>query len=62
MLRQYLQGMEGVNLFGIISTLIFFTFFIVMGIHTLKMKKEDEKSFSNIPLEDENNSLQNNQE
>lgn len=61
MLRPFLQGLTGVELFGIISMLIFFTFFVVMVVHTIRINKEEAAGYGRLPLEDEQN-INSNQE
>ncbi len=55
MLRPFLQGLTGVELFGIVSMLIFFIFFVVMVIHTITINKEEAEGYGRLPLEDEQN-------
>ena len=62
MLRQFIKDLQGVDLFGIISTLIFFGFFTLIVIHTLKMKKEDDSRYCRLPLEDNDQVIQNDQD
>jgi cytochrome c oxidase cbb3-type subunit IV len=57
----YLQEIEGVAIYPIISLLIFFTFFVAVFIWVMKISKADIKTLSNLPLEDEMNEA-NNQE
>ncbi|MHC1706125.1 MAG: hypothetical protein AB9842_01250 [Bacteroidales bacterium] len=59
MLKSFLQGINGVDLFGIVSTIIFFAFFMIMVIHTLKMKKEDASRHSHLPLEEDHKNSNN---
>lgn len=62
MLRPFLQGLTGVELFGIVSMLIFLTFFITMVIHTFRMKKEEAAGFGRLPLEEDEQNINSNQE
>lgn len=48
----YLETIAGVDIYAIISFLIFFIFFIVMGLWAWKADKKLIKRLSNIPLED----------
>jgi cytochrome c oxidase cbb3-type subunit IV len=57
----YLQEIEGVAIYPIISLLIFFTFFVAVFIWVMKISKADIKTLSNLPLEDDMNEA-NNQE
>lgn len=51
----YLQSIEGVEIYPIISLVIFFVFFTLVIVHTFSIKKTDLKKLSDIPLEDNNN-------
>ncbi len=51
----YMESIEGVHIYPIIGLIIFFTFFTVILIRTLKMDKEEISTYKNIPLEDEDN-------
>ena len=55
MIKEHLQSISGVEIYAIIGFLIFFVFFILVTIHTLKLQKEKIDRYSNIPLEDEFN-------
>ncbi|GEM_PF-973170 len=57
--KNYVQTMVGVDIFPIISLLLFFTFFILMGIMVWKMSKEYANKMGNIPFESDD--FQNNQ-
>jgi hypothetical protein len=52
MLRQFLETVQAGSSFGIISTVIFISYFSLMVIHALKMSKKEENEFSRIPLEE----------
>jgi hypothetical protein len=49
----YLESVEGVEIYPIIGLIIFFAFFMVMLIHTLRLDKASVDIYKNIPLEDE---------
>lgn len=57
--KNYVQTIVGVDIFPIISLLLFFTFFILMGIMVWRMSKEYAAKMSSIPLDGED--FQNNQ-
>lgn len=57
--KNYVQTMVGADIFPIISLLLFFTFFILMGIMVWKMSKEYATKMGSIPLEGQD--FQNNQ-
>lgn len=52
LVSHYLQSIEGVSIYPIISLLIFFSIFVMVSLWALRLKKEDIKYMSNIPLED----------
>ncbi|MEN8224415.1 MAG: CcoQ/FixQ family Cbb3-type cytochrome c oxidase assembly chaperone [Bacteroidota bacterium] len=54
---QHLESIDGVEIFAIISLLIFFVFFSSMIIHTLKADKEAMKACGDIPLEDDDSAV-----
>ncbi len=58
MIKEYLQSIDGVSIYPIISLLIFFVFFAVIIIWMFKVDKNYLKKMSNLPLEtdEENNS------
>jgi len=52
-MRQFLNGIQGVDIYLIISLLIFFTFFVGMLIWLLKANKSYIQEAKNIPFNDE---------
>ncbi len=50
MLSQYLEVIEGVATYPIISLLVFVPFFVGVVIYVIRMKKEDEEHMSQLPL------------
>lgn len=52
--RSVVESIQGTGIFAIIGLLIFFTFFLVVVIRVLKMRKEQVDEFSRLPLEEEN--------
>ena len=46
----YLEKITGVDVFGMASFLIFFTFFVVMAIWALRADKKLIKTLSELPL------------
>lgn len=52
LVSHYLQSIEGVSIYPIISLLIFFSIFVMVSSWALRLKKEDIKYMSNIPLEE----------
>ena len=54
---KHLESIEGVEIFPIIALVIFFIFFTLVLIHTMKMDKKSLEEYSNIPLEDDKSTL-----
>lgn len=52
--KHTMETIGGVEIFPIISFLIFFLFFIVLFIWVAKMKKKEIKFLSAMPLDEEN--------
>jgi hypothetical protein len=50
MIKEILRSIEGVEIYPIISLLIFFAFFIVMAIWLIKMDKNRITKMKNIPF------------
>jgi cbb3-type cytochrome oxidase subunit 3 len=53
MFKQFLKVVEGADFYMITSLLIFFIFFILVGLYLLLLKKNHVKYMSNLPLDDE---------
>ena len=51
-IKHNMETIDGVAIFPILSLVIFFTFFIGLGIWVFSYKKEKIKELSNIPLND----------
>ena len=52
-IKQYAENISGVDIYPLISLLIFFTFFIVLLVLVKKMGKERVTELSNIPFEED---------
>jgi hypothetical protein len=52
-IKQYAETIHNVDIYPMISLLIFFIFFIVLLMLVKKMKKERVEALSNLPLEKE---------
>ena len=50
---QYLESIDGVEIYPIIGLIIFFTMFVIMLVHTLRLDKTSIDTYKNIPLEEE---------
>ena len=53
--KGHLENIDGVEVYPIISLLIFFIFFVGLTYWVVTMKKSDIKEISNIPLDKEQN-------
>lgn len=53
LVSHYFESISGIEIYPIISFLIFFTFFIVVTFMAFKMDKDHVKDLSNMPLENE---------
>ncbi len=52
-IKQYAETISNVNIYPMISLLIFFVFFVVLMVLVKKMKKERVEELSNLPFENE---------
>ncbi|CAN5116043.1 cbb3-type cytochrome c oxidase subunit 3 [soil metagenome] len=52
-IKKYVETMQGVNIYPVISLIIFFVFFVMLLILVKKMKADTVNEISNIPLENE---------
>jgi preprotein translocase subunit YajC len=55
MIRNYLQSIDGVEIYPLISLVVFILFFVIMFIWMLKVDKNYIKEMEELPLELENN-------
>ena len=53
-IKHHLESITGIELFPLISFVIFFTFFIAMAFYVASFKKKDIEEFENIPLDHKN--------
>ncbi len=51
-IKHNLTGIDGVEIYPIISLLIFVLFFSLMIFYVIRMKKKDIEEVSGLPLED----------
>ncbi|MFA9390456.1 MAG: hypothetical protein ACERKD_11640 [Prolixibacteraceae bacterium] len=56
LVSHYLDSIAGIEVYPIVSFLIFFTFFIVVTCIVIKMDKAEIREMSNLPLENDNDS------
>ena len=55
MIRNHLQSIEGVEIYPLISLVVFVLFFVIMFIWMLKIDKNYIKEMEELPLDLENN-------
>ena len=51
-IKHNMETIAGVSIYPILSLLIFFSFFVVLGLWVVSYKKEKINELSNIPLND----------
>lgn len=51
-IKGHLTSIDGIEIYPIISLVIFFTFFVGLGIYIFKSDKKTRQEIKNIPLED----------
>ncbi|NWG26974.1 MAG: cbb3-type cytochrome c oxidase subunit 3 [Ignavibacteriaceae bacterium] len=59
MFKEVLQSIEGIEIYTIISMIIFILFFIGMSIWLFKVDKKYIKTMSELPLKEDNNQVSN---
>ncbi|WNH07915.1 CcoQ/FixQ family Cbb3-type cytochrome c oxidase assembly chaperone [Thalassobellus suaedae] len=55
--KNYMESITGIEIYPIISLLIFFTFFVVLFLWVFTAKKDYIKTVSNIPLDNQNDDI-----
>ena len=50
-IKQHLAGIDGINIYPLISLLIFFVFFIALLYYVKKMDVKKVEEISNLPLD-----------
>jgi len=53
--KNYMDSISGIEIYPIISLIIFFTFFVILFWWVFTAKKDYIKSVSNLPLDNNNN-------
>jgi hypothetical protein len=53
MFKETLQAIYHVEIYALIGFIIFFTFFIFVAIHAIRMGKDEVTRLSNMPLDDQ---------
>ena len=57
MIRNYLQSIEGIEIYPLISLAVFVIFFIVIFIWMIRIDKSYIKEMEELPLEQDNRNL-----
>lgn len=60
-IKHNLEGIDGVEIYPIISLLLFFTVFITMLVFVMKLPKKNIDEISQLPLDKQNNKEINNE-
>jgi len=53
--KNYMDSISGIEIYPIISLIIFFTFFVILFWWVFTAKKDYIKTVSNLPLDNNNN-------
>ena len=56
-IKGHMESMEGIEIYPLISLLIFFSFFVILFWWVLTAKKEYIKNISQIPLDNQNEEI-----
>ena len=59
-IKQYAEGLDGINIYPMISLVIFFVFFVVLLFYVKKMDKTTVSEISRIPLDQDETFIQQN--
>ncbi len=60
-IKHNLEGIDGVEIYPIISLLLFFTVFVTMLVFVMKLPKKNIDEISQLPLDKQNNKEINNE-
>jgi hypothetical protein len=55
MIKETLSTVFHVEIYALVGFIIFFTFFLVVSIQAIRMKKDDVNRLSSMPLDDSGN-------
>jgi len=58
-IKHHLESMSGVEIYPIISLILFFVVFVTMVLIVLKMPKTNIEEMSNLPLDNQTNNIEN---
>lgn len=53
MIRNVLETIQGIEIYPLISFVIFFSFFVILIVSVIRMKKEYIDEISRLPLDDD---------
>lgn len=53
MVRNVLETIQGIEIYPLISFVIFFSFFVILIVSVIRMKKEYIDEISRLPLDDD---------
>ena len=56
-IKNHMESITGIEIYPIISLLIFFIFFVVLFWWVISAKKDYIQTVSNIPLDNQNNNI-----
>lgn len=56
-IKHHMESITGIEIYPIISLLIFFIFFVVLFYWVITRKKDYIKRVSNLPLDNQNNKI-----
>ncbi len=58
-IKGHMASIDGIEIYPIISLLIFFTFFVILFWWVFTARKDYINTVSNLPLEDDNENIKN---
>lgn len=53
----YLESITGIGIYPLISLFVFFGFFVLVTLYVIKGNKKYFEKLSNLPINDQNNSI-----
>lgn len=57
-LKGHMASIEGIEIYPLISLIIFFVFFVGLGFYLMRFDKDRLKELKNLPLEEDNENVQ----
>lgn len=52
-IKHYFESIAGIEIYPIISLVLFMLFFVLLTIYVLRLKKEDVQRMANVPLDND---------